>query len=173
MGKGRTAKEQAYRLFNEGKTASSPEVKVLGLKSSTRYSYHTMWEKAGRPASAPGTPPASEPKAKGKVISELEMIAEPTEELNEEEEEKEEGSELKQKPKARTDGKKYPATLVAGQGLTFAVTISTKTLMLYQIAASQQGEELTLGDFVDVCVEDAYQGRGLDIGLITIGGRNA
>ena len=180
MSKKMTGKERAYQLFNEGKAVSSPEVKALGLKASTRYSYHTIWEKAGRPASAPGTPPASETKKKERVVSELAMITKPTGEVKEieaegEEEEAEgeepEGSELKQKPKEKpTDGKKSPATMVAGQGLTFAVTVSTKTLMLYQIAASQQEDELTLGDFIDGCVQDVYQGRGFDLGLIKIGG---
>jgi len=100
------------------------------------------------------------------------------EEGKEEEEEKEgeegepEPPESKEEPRKKpTDGKKPLPTVVAGQGLTFGITISTKTLMLYQIAASSQDDELTLGDFIDACVEDTYQGRGIDLGLLRIGGK--
>lgn len=62
-------------------------------------------------------------------------------------------------------------TMVAGQGLQVAVTLSLKTLTLYQYAASLCTKEaLTLGDFIDTCVEDYYKGRGLDLGIIKIGG---
>lgn len=169
-------RERAYQLFSEGKDSSSPEVIALGMKSSTRYSYYSKWQKAGG-AVSPSPKDISEAKVKGKVISELGMIAEPKEEVNEEGEkvnEEEEGPpESKEKPKEKpsTDGKKSPPTMVAGQGLTFAITISTKTLMLYQLAATYQDDELTLGDFIDACVEDTYLGRGLDLGLVKTGGK--
>lgn len=100
-----TKKERAYQLFSEGKDSSSPGVKALGLKFSTRYSYCSTWPKEGGPLSAPGTPSLmteetrKKPRATvaSKAISELEMIAEPTEEVNEEKEP--EIPESKEKPK--------------------------------------------------------------------------
>lgn len=55
--------------------------------------------------------------------------------MNEEEKGGDEPEQPKPKEKAKgisTDGKKPLPTMIAGQGLTFAITISTKTLMLYQ-----------------------------------------
>lgn len=60
---------------------------------------------------------------------------------------------------------------VAGDSLRATVNISVKTLALYQIAASQQSDSLTLGDFIDTCVEDFFRVRGKDLGLIQFGGR--
>jgi hypothetical protein len=39
-------KERAFRLFDEGKRPSDPEVKALGLKPSTVYRYYQEWKKA-------------------------------------------------------------------------------------------------------------------------------
>jgi len=33
-------KDKAFALFDEGKTASSSEVKALGLKGNTKYNYY-------------------------------------------------------------------------------------------------------------------------------------
>ena len=41
-----TKKEEAFKLFDEGKTALSPEVKDLKLKSQTRYNYYYEWQKS-------------------------------------------------------------------------------------------------------------------------------
>jgi len=46
-----TEKDRAFELFDEGKTASSPEVKALKLKGKTRYNYYAEWQKAGGAAS--------------------------------------------------------------------------------------------------------------------------
>ncbi len=40
-------KDQAFKLFGEGKKPSSPEVKALGLASKTRYNYYQKWKKPG------------------------------------------------------------------------------------------------------------------------------
>lgn len=167
-------KDKAFDLFNEGKTPISPEVKDLKLKGSTRYNYFYEWQRS--------TGSATTSKATtGKVISECEMLV-PAGEVKPEEGEPKTPeplddtpvppaeSEEKPKEKPSTDGKKALPTMVAGQSLTFAISISVKTLMLYQIAASMQEEELTLGDFVDTCVEDTYRVRGFDVGLIKTGG---
>jgi hypothetical protein len=72
-----------------------------------------------------------------------------------------------------SDGKRKTFPSILSQGLQVTVNLSVKTLMLYQMAASMQEEELVLGDFLDACVEDTYQGRGKDLGLIDLGGCNA
>lgn len=38
-------KERAVKLFREGKRASDPEVKALGLASKTRYNYYQLYKK--------------------------------------------------------------------------------------------------------------------------------
>jgi len=43
-------KKMAYALFAAGKTPISPEVKMLGLKHSTRHCYYADWKTAGKPA---------------------------------------------------------------------------------------------------------------------------
>lgn len=174
-----TKKDRAFVLFNEGKLPISPEVKALGLKGATRYNYYYAWQKQqGIPTSS------SEGKEKGKVISELEMVVPVEEKVKEngdkvnvvEDEGEDEGEPETHEPEEKKEGKpgdgKRPPMLVAGQGHTYVITISTKTVMFYQFAASQIGEELNLGDFIDVCVEDTYKGRGLDLGLVKIGGQN-
>ena len=69
------------------------------------------------------------------------------------------------------DSKQAPV-VIAGEGLIITARISVKTMALYEIAKTAQkdlnpdGVELSLGDFIDTCVEDTYRGRGLDLGLI-------
>jgi len=190
-------KVKAFQLFAKGETPSSASVKALELSSNSRYNYYSEWKKLGSPSSIPESGVG---ESKGKIINELQMVVPPEpEELREKDEElrgddeepipdelrgdepelvellDEKSTDTLETPKAKpspTDGKKPPQTLIAGQGLTFSITISTKTLALYQIAASMQKEELTLGDFIDTCVEDTYRGRGLDLGLVRIGGEH-
>jgi len=194
MDEKKTGKESAYQLFNEGKAVSSPEVKALGLKASTRYSYHTMWKKAGKPASAPGTAspvreagkqeiksPARGKTAliEGETIKAISEVAEkkskkldekPSETDEPEEKSEEKSREAGDEPKGEKDDMgKLPSSIV-GEGLTATVHISVKTLALYQIAAQMQGDSLSLGDFLDACVEDTFRGRSKDLGIINLGG---
>jgi len=37
-------KDKGFELFDEVKIASSPEVKALGLKGSTKYNYYRDWK---------------------------------------------------------------------------------------------------------------------------------
>lgn len=183
---------EAFQLFAQGETPKSASVKALGLTTSTRYGYYSEWKKLG----SPGLSEISmeeDLKPQGRAVSELQMLVpskpepeevEPpedesrenqeetpnTEQGENQEEKKVPESEQEEKKYRGPDGKKQIPTMIAGQGLTFAVTLSTKTLALYQIAASMQKDELTLGDFLDACVEDTYRGRGLDLGLVRIGG---
>ncbi len=66
-------KAKAFSLFDEGKTSSSPEVKALKLKGSTRYTYYGDWKKE-RGMSPDSTATPAEGKLKGKVINELFLV---------------------------------------------------------------------------------------------------
>ena len=57
-----TKKEQAFALFSEGKTTSSPEVKAHKLKSQTRYNYYLEWQEGG--GITPSLSPSGEAKGK-------------------------------------------------------------------------------------------------------------
>lgn len=189
MAKRKTKKEKAYQLFNEGKDASSSEVKALGLKPSSRYSYYSRWCAEGQPIplSEPSPLLSKESQRKEKVavkartplpggealgaISEVSEVK-PREDKGESREEAEpKGTEVESKGD-RVEVKKGDKALgsVIGEGLWASVNISVKTLALYQLAASMQNDELTLGDFLDTCVEDTYRGRGMDLGLISLKG---
>ncbi len=63
-----TKKDEAFRLFDEGKTALSPEVKAFKLKSQTRYNYYLEWQKGG------GITPSSSPSGKAKGKDRIEEI---------------------------------------------------------------------------------------------------
>ena len=190
----KSKKAQAYQLFAKGFGPTSAEVKSLGLKGGTRSSYFYDWQKAGSPGSTDSSTEAELIPRAGKVIIESDIQAGPSDEtpVNEEEpiddesiiedegtEEQPQDTSEENQPETnggsgsstRSNGKKL-ATMVAGKGLTFAVTLSVKTIMLYQIAASTTSEELTLGDFIDACVEDTYRGRNLDLGLVKLGGNH-
>jgi len=58
---------------------------------------------------------------------------------------------------------------VMGKGIPFEVTLSVKTVAYYQIASTID-LDLTMGDFLDHCVEDTFIGRGLTLGLVKTGG---
>lgn len=59
---------------------------------------------------------------------------------------------------------------VVGKGIPFKITLSVRTIAYYQIA-STINPSLTLGDFIDHCVHDTFEGRGLSLGLVRIGGQ--
>ena len=40
-----TRREKAFKLFEDGKVPTSPEVKKLGLKSKTRANYYLIWKR--------------------------------------------------------------------------------------------------------------------------------
>lgn len=61
---------------------------------------------------------------------------------------------------------------VIGAGLPVAVNLSLKTLSFYEIIATID-PKVTLGDFIDDCVQDFFTGRGQDLGLVKIGGQHA
>lgn len=193
-------KARAFQLFVEGKDASSQEVKDLKLPGTTRHTYYWEWNKLGRP-SGPETlsekPKDKMPSLAGKQLNSIHNKVEAKEKVkpisdtpvappSETEDESllddnSDGKEAKdeeQKPTIESEhsdtggsnGKKPIANVIATTGLVItSVEISAKTYMLWQLAKAQN--ECTFGDFVDSCVEDAFNGRGLDIGLLRIGGK--
>jgi len=166
--KSKTAR--AFELFEEGKTASSPEVKALGLKPSSRYSLFSQWKHGKREPKAEVTTALPKGESVGGIDEVKGEVKEKPEELEEEEEIAEEKPEVV-KPEiliAREEGEKegvIPENIV-GEGLNIKVRVSVKTLALYQIAYTAAGDNLSLGDFLDSCVEDFFQGRGQDLGLV-------
>jgi len=58
---------------------------------------------------------------------------------------------------------------VVGRGIPFKITLSVRTIAYFQIASSIN-PGLTIGDFVDQCVHDTFEGRGLSLGLIKLEG---
>jgi len=179
-------KVKAFHLFDKGKDASSPEVKALGLKPSTRYSYYSNWNK-GR---------GGEPEKRKKVnllggeslgaytplISETGVEAEPEpgpepEEQNEPKGGKEVGVNVVAEtppilPLSVGGDHERPSIpeKVVGAGLPVTVDLALKTLSFYEIARTID-PKLTLGDFLDDCVQDFFWGRGKDLGLLEIGGK--
>jgi len=68
------------------------------------------------------------------------------------------------------------ATTIGDDGIQCKVFLSLQTLALYRIAAATQaqfdeGEGLSLGDFLDTCAEDFFSGRDKKLGLISSGGK--
>jgi len=111
---------------------------------------------------APPPPPATPPQSDGRLVEE-----DPDDVDNEAGDPAVDSEKKPEKSKAE---KEQPGEVVNGEGLRFAVTISVKTLMFYQYASSRSKYPLSFGDFVDACVEDAYMGRGYDLGLVKLGG---
>ncbi len=175
-------KAKAFALFDEGNTASSDGIKALKLKGDTRYNYYSEWRRMkGVPASPSGL--KGESKERIKPISDSAVSPLPQKEIEDESlgdgEEENEAEENEQQPADESkhdeakgsNGKKPLINVIPTAGLVFtSVEISAKTYMLWQLAKAQN--ECTFGDFVDSCVEDSFNGRGLDIGLLKIGGKD-
>lgn len=186
-------RQRAFALFDEGKTPSSPEVRALKLRGNVKYNYYQQWKHRAKGSGADGsvipeknviTPVIKETDLVGVGLDESEantvkgessviegvVVDESENNTGENKVAIGEGESSEEHPGDDGDGKKPLKRVVRAQGLTFQVVLSTKTLQLYQIAASMQDIELTLGDFIDTCVEDFFRGRGYDLGLIKVGG---
>lgn len=168
-------KARAFILFSQGKLARDPELKALKLGYGTRYAYYAEWRKKGEPVPSEVDPSTTARVAlpggeKIKALSEVPADESKGKKGKGQEEQPTSQTEPEDKVPTGGDGKRLPR-VIAGEGLTVTINISIKTLALYQIARSMHDEELTLGDFVDVCVEDTYRGRGKDLGLVDIGGQ--
>ena len=60
-----TKKEEAFELFDEGKTALSPEVKDLKLKGGSRFNYYLEWQR-NKGGAISTSAPSEEAKSLGK-----------------------------------------------------------------------------------------------------------
>jgi len=212
-------KQKAFILFEQGKTASSPEVKALKLKGQSRYNYFYEWKKGGKASDQISKISQSLPsgEAIGAIDETKKVSKEATAPKPENQEESkevkepnsegmikdEEGKEdlapkeaPPEKPKAKDESigavsevappkgkdgqpegpERKIATVVADDGIKCTVFLSLQTLALFRIAATTQaqiddGEELSLGDFLDTCAEDFFRVRGKKLGLISTGGK--
>lgn len=184
-------RDKAFALFDKGHGASSKEVRDLGLKSTTRNTYMSDWRalRSGTvrttrivgKTTLPGGESVAGIKEKPEAVKSAETKAEPIVTEAEEEEEGTEAKSIESRSKETVgiikaaggngEGKtlKEKLSSVAGEGLIVQVSISTKSMLLYQVARTMQqgrGDELTLGDFIDDAIEDMFAGRGLELGLI-------
>ncbi len=194
-------KEAAFALFEEGKTAISPEVKALKLKSHTRATYFWEWKRGkgvtgsqSRGGETVGgidetrqikkdenqqeVEEAETPKTEAILGEELEFEEPETEKPQAQEsiggasEAREKEGKDKDKPSAKA------GLTIAEEGIRCVVFLSLPTLTLYEIAAAKQVQlsgngvaKLTLGDFLDTCAETFFKDRNLKLGLIKLGGK--
>lgn len=131
-------REELYRLFEGGRTPTDPEVKALGYKAGTVRKEYSMWRSG---------------KTTGKAISKCEEKAKTA--GGEEEEPKREG---------------IADEFVQGEAIWIKAQVTVKTLAYYELAKSrvarEDGSKLSLGDFLDICVDDYFKGRGQELGII-------
>jgi len=183
MAKEGSLKAKAFKLFEKGKDSSSPEVKALGLKGATRYVYYDNWKKF-KAAGGEAT------KEKVKVVlpggatigpyrpEVIESNIVPSETEQEIKVQETNGEATKTEPESGEP--KIPINLggdhdrpsilgeVVGTGIPVTVVLSLKSLSFWEIAHSI-ALNLTLDNFIDDCIEDFFQGRGKDLGLVEIG----
>jgi len=74
-------------------------------------------------------------------------------------------------PGGSDESETFAGLKVAGETLPFKVHLSVKTIALYEIAATEARDGLTLGKFLDTCARDYFVGRGMDLGLVELGGK--
>lgn len=154
-------KEELYRLFEEGKIPTDPEIKALRYAANTVYKEYSIWKAGKSIGKATGkleTPlPGAKSEAKGKA------------KVNEK------GDEIGKKVgvieiAGENEGEGPPTIpeLVKGGGIPIKAEVSVKTLAYFQIAASIAGDNLPLGDFIDTVTEDFFRGRGQSLGLVKL-----
>lgn len=60
--------------------------------------------------------------------------------------------------------------IVEGDALWIKAQVSMKTMTYYELAKSrvarEDGRNLSLGDFLDICVDDYFKGRGQELGIV-------
>jgi len=184
-------RDAVYMLFSKGNLPHSDKVKALVPKAGARNLYHHTWKQSGKPGHyEKGVVEAPE----GVVTGFAGILSEPTgeieaphqaeveqdeveqDETHQNEAEQEQAEEQQEQPKAEklepslgsSDESAFAEMKVSGDTLPFKVNISPKTLALYQIAATQAKDGLTLGKFFDITAEDYFVGRGVDLGLVEL-----
>lgn len=94
------------------------------------------------------------------------------EQAEEQEQEQPKGEKgMEPSPGGSDESEAFAEMKVSGDTLPFKVNINPKTVALYQIAATEAKDGLTLGRFFDICAQDYFVGRGVDLGLVEIGGK--
>lgn len=167
-------KAKAFDLFDQGLRPGDPELKALGIAAKTRFNYFQLWKRLPSEAAqkiAEVTKVGKESGTRGlaTILPGGEWIAPISEVAMKSTTDG--GAINGETEKGESSNVSPLAEIIHGFGLTVTVEISVKTLMLYQIAAARVDEPITLGEFFDDCVEDFYRGRGVDLGLIRIGGK--
>jgi len=189
--------DAVYKLLFAGNPPHSPKIKALLPKAGTRNLYFQNWKVAGKPngyerkAETEGATEGlvtggrgvlPEPGV-GQVQTEQAEVkqteAERTEETEGTEEERAEQQEQQPKgdkgmepsPGGADESETFAGLKVAGETLPFKVHLSVKTIALYEIAATEARDGLTLGRFLDTCAHDYFLGRGVDLGLVELGGK--
>lgn len=186
--RGRERQQKLFDLFSSGFTIKSPEVKELQYRPASLRGYYRIWQKRGGIIPSPETPaPKTEsnvappqPKTPAPKVSQRAKLpgGESIEGISDIESQVILETTPPDKPdkpdeeKPKEEKKEIPTSII-GSGLTATVKISIKTLALYEIARNiyrnaNGGEDMALGDFLDICVEDTYRGRGKDLGLINL-----
>ena len=142
-----------FRLFDQGKTPFDPEVKALGYKGTTVYTLQNEWK-----------------KSKDKV--KLETVLPGGETIGDIDETKGKSGKTEAEPGESEAGLKGETpvipTLVKGGGVPIRAEVSIGTLAYWEIAKTAAGNTLPLGDFLDICVRDFFEGRGQSLGLVKL-----
>lgn len=161
-------KEELFRLFEQGKVPTDPEVKALRYKASSVYTFYSEWKKGAGTSKAGGkleTPlPGGDSltgidDTKAKASTEAKVVVE---------EVGKKVGEIEVVSEKREEGPPAIPELVKGGGIPIRTEVSVKTLAYFQIAADIAGDNISLGDFFDTCVEDFFQGRGQSLGLVKL-----
>jgi len=187
--------DTVYKLFFAGNLPHSAKIKALLPKAGTRNLYFHNWKEAGKPngyerkagvgakegvvtggggtLTEPGGEKQAEQTERTKETEQTEETEEETEQTQEKQEE-----ETQEKPKKpiepafeEAERETFPGLKVAGETLPFKVHLSVKTIALYEIAATEANDGLSLGKFLDTCARDYFLGRGVDLGLVELGGK--
>lgn len=183
-----------FKMFDEGRDIRDEKVKAIGYKANTLRSYYNDWKKqTGKFITTDRESIAGVSVGSGEIVTkepypDREHIGEVRGEDNKDDIKDEEHDNLDEfgeelSPKAsiedESNGHKDDVDVVittkkeagipeniVGLGLPITTKISVKTLALYQIASSTSEDKLSLGDFIDQCVDDFFEGRGMSLGLI-------
>ncbi len=188
--------DTVYKLFKAGNLPHSAKIKALLPKAGTRNLYFHNWKEAGKPNGyerkagveakegvvTGGGGTLAEPSGV-KQAEQTERTEETQEEETEETEEIKQTKEEQEQPKGSAEkgmepspgeageSETFAGLKVAGETLPFKVHLSVKTIALYEIAATEANDGLSLGKFLDTCAHDYFLGRGVDLGLVELGGK--
>jgi len=190
-----------YKLFAEGNRPDSDKVKALVPHAGARNLYYGTWKQSGKPkdyeqksydrgkagetkegivTGFAGALP--EPKGGNEQPAQTQEAEKPQVGTEQPKGESDEETPPDGNHKEKSDNlipafgevnnETFPGLKIAGETLPFKVQLSVKTIALYEIAATEAGDSLSLGKFLDTCAHDYFLGRGVDLGLVELGGRH-